>query len=187
MATLLTVEKKQSSSPCRREQSFYRSQFTMIWLSPWWILGEHASHYCTLNKTTSYESMNSLKVTVVTKEALAIVVFDVHLHALMAMDHILQAWLPTVRFWQDSPDTLISVPIVDSSSCACCLEDRQGQLMTAVVYGAIHTPFMGWRLQNNGEKSCISWKQAFYRNLQIGNSSKKQACMFDLSYKLEWS
>ena len=73
------------------------------------------------------------------------------------------------QFWQDSPDTVISVPIVDSSSCACHLEDHQGLLMTTVVYGAVYIPFMGWRPQNISEKSCISRKKAFYRNLQIGN------------------
>ena len=51
------------------------------------------------------------------------------------------------------PDTLISILIVDSSSCACRLKDRQGPLMTTVVYGAVHTPFMGWRLQDNNERA----------------------------------
>ena len=150
MATLLMVEKKQSSSPCRRERSFFQSQFTTIWLSPWRLLGEHASHNCALNKTTSYESMNSLEGTVVTKGALAIVIFDIHLHALMATDHILYrhgcqpSW-----FWQDSPDTLISVLIVDSSSCACRLEDRQG-------------PLMGWRLQDNDERAVSLGKKMLF-------------------------
>ena len=61
--------------------------------------------------------------------------------------------------------------------------------MTSVVYRAVYTPFMGWRLQNLiMVKRAVSFEKSFlskFANWKPRKFGKKQVYMFDLSYKLE--